>query len=64
MRTGFDTTLLKVDELADYWKISKPTVYRLVEKRSIPFHKIGGSLRFSKADIDSYMQQNRIEPIQ
>jgi excisionase family DNA binding protein len=51
------------DELAELLAISKPTVYRLVGKRQLPFHKIGGVLRFKKADIDKYLETGRVEPI-
>ncbi len=51
------------EELAEFLAISKPTVYRLVEKRQLPFHKIGGVLRFKKADIEKYLESGRVEPI-
>ena len=51
------------DELADFLAISKATVYRLVNKRQLPFHKIGGVLRFRKDDIEKYLETGRIEPI-
>ena len=54
---------LTPEELADMLEISKATVYRLVNKRQIPFNKIGGSLRFRKTDIDKFLDAERIEPI-
>jgi excisionase family DNA binding protein len=51
------------DELAEYLAISKATVYRLVGKRQLPFHKIGGVLRFRREDIERYLDTGRIEPI-
>lgn len=51
------------DELADFLSISKASVYRLVNKRQIPFNKIGGSLRFRREDIDKFLDSQRIEPI-
>lgn len=51
------------DELAEFLAISKATVYRLVGKRQLPFHKIGGVLRFKKADIERYLEDGRTEPI-
>ncbi len=50
-------------ELAHLLKISKPTVYRLVDKRQIPFFKVGGSIRFDKKDIMCYLQGRRVESI-
>jgi excisionase family DNA binding protein len=55
--------MLTPRELAGLLKISKAGVYRLIEKRRIPFHKVMGSLRFDKEDVMSFLQDNRIEPI-
>jgi excisionase family DNA binding protein len=55
--------LLTPDELAEYLKVSKITVYRLVETRQIPFLKVKGSLRFAECDVQKYLERNRIEPI-
>jgi len=55
--------LITPNELARLLKISKAGVYRLVDKRQIPFHKVMGSLRFSTRDIQGFLLNNRIEPI-
>jgi len=57
------TELITPNELARFLKISKAGVYRLVDKRQIPFHKVMGSLRFDKEDVMSFLQDNRTEPI-
>lgn len=54
---------LSPEEMADMLGLSKATVYRLINKRQIPFNKIGGSLRFRKTDIDKFLDAGRIEPI-
>ena len=54
--------LITPNELARLLKISKAGVYRLVDKRQIPFHKVMGSLRFSTTDIEGFLLNNRIEP--
>ena len=55
-------SFLKPEELAGLLSISKPTVYWLIEKRQIPFYKIGGSLRFKIEDVMVYLDNNRVEP--
>ena len=55
--------LITPDDLAEFLSLSKPTIYRLVDGRKIPFFKVNGSLRFSKDDIINYLNDNRIEPI-
>ena len=65
MKIGSNTKsyLLTPDELAEYLKISKITVYRLAEKRQIPFFKVKGSLRFAEYDVLKFLEANRIRPI-
>jgi len=65
MPIGNDPTIefITPNELARLLRISKAGVYRLVDKRQIPFHKVMGSLRFDKEDVMSFLQQNRIAPV-
>ena len=35
---------------------------RLIDKRRIPYHKIGKYVRFDPADIDHFAIQGRVEP--
>jgi len=63
MNSGSTDNLITPKELAQSFKLSLASVYRLVEKRALPFYKIGGNLRFSIADIEKYKSNVRIEPI-
>jgi excisionase family DNA binding protein len=68
MKIGLDATkqtkpFYTPDELADLLAVSKATVYRLVCKRQLPFHKIGGVLRFKREDIEEFLETQRIKPI-
>jgi excisionase family DNA binding protein len=49
------------EDLAVYLGVSKTTIYRLVEKRVIPFYKIGGSLRFKENDVNEYVEKQRVK---
>lgn len=55
--------LITPEELASLLRMSKPSVYRLIEKRKIPFYKISGSLRFKISDIKKYIEDARIDSI-
>lgn len=55
--------LLTVAEVADILKISASSVRRLQQARHVPFMKVGGSIRFSKDDILSYLEKMRVEPV-
>ena len=52
--------LLTPDELADALRISKVSVYRLVEKRLLPFYRVRGSLRFEEKDVIAYLERKRV----
>jgi len=51
------------DELASYLNVSKTSVYRLISKRTYPFYKVGGVIRFKKSEIDKYLDESRVEPM-
>ena len=65
MSADFDPEieLLRIAEVAELLKISVPSVRRLQQGRHIPFHKVGGSVRFAKEDIASFLTKNRVESI-
>jgi len=56
--------LLTLSEVAGLLKISATGVRRLQQQRHIPFLKVGGSIRFLKEDIISYLRKRRIEVIE
>jgi len=55
--------LLTIAEVAEWLKISHSGVRRLQQARHLPFIKVGGSVRFSKQDITSYLKTRRIGSI-
>lgn len=55
--------LLTIKEVADLLKVSVASIRRLQQGRKIPFIKVGGSVRFSKTDIEDYLKRIRVEPI-
>lgn len=65
MSVDFTPTLelLTLNEVAKLFKISVSGVRRLQQQRRIPFIKIGGSVRFAKSDIVSYVERGRVESI-
>ena len=50
--------LLTTAEVADYLKVDKFTVYRLVTQKNIPAFKVGNQWRFSKDMIDAWLLKN------
>ena len=51
--------VLTIEELSDYLKIPKSTLYNLVRKGSVPCQKVGKHWRFHKYAIDRWLQQQR-----
>lgn len=47
--------VLTIDELSDYLRISKSTLYKLVREGKIPAQKVGRHWRFSRAAIDKWL---------
>jgi excisionase family DNA binding protein len=55
--------LLTIYEAAELLKVSVATVRRLQQQRRIAFHKVKGSVRFTKSDIASYLEKRRVNAI-
>jgi excisionase family DNA binding protein len=53
-------SLLTIDEVAEILRLSKTSVYRLVERRELPFCRVGRSLRFTRTDLDAYLGARRV----
>ena len=50
--------LLTTAEVADYLKVDKFTVYRLVTQKNIPAFKVGNQWRFNREMIDAWLLKN------
>lgn len=54
--------ILTIGEVAHYLKVTERTIYRLAGAKQIPAFKVGGSWRFSKADIDRWIREQSTIP--
>jgi excisionase family DNA binding protein len=52
-----DNAIMTIGEVADYLKVTERTIYRLAGAKQIPAFKVGGSWRFSRADIDRWIRE-------
>ena len=50
-----ETSIMTADEVADYLKLSKITVYKLAKDGALPGFRVGGSWRFNKDNIEKMM---------
>lgn len=60
-RTG---ALLTVEEVGERLRLSRTSIYRLVERRQLPFYRLPGSLRFSEEDVALFLAERRVETIE
>lgn len=49
---------LSVEEIAQYLGISKETIYRWLEKKKIPAHRIGKLWKFKASEVDSWIRNS------
>jgi excisionase family DNA binding protein len=57
-----DNAIMTIGEVAGYLKVTERTIYRLAGAKQIPAFKVGGSWRFSKADIEAWIRdQNALK---
>ncbi len=50
--------ILTIKEVAEYLKVTERTIYRLAGAKKIPAFKVGGTWRFSRADIDEWIRRS------
>lgn len=62
--TDADGEILTLDEVATYLKAGKKTVYRLAQQGQIPGFKLGGTWRFRRSELDSWIAAQIAEKTQ
>jgi excisionase family DNA binding protein len=54
--------VMDVEEVAEYLGLAKATIYKWVERRDIPYTKVGTLLRFPKWVIDEWLDKRVTHP--
>ena len=54
------TEWLTLKEAAEYLKMGKSTVYKLVRESRIPAHKAGREWRFDAAELDEWLKSGKL----
>ncbi len=49
--------VMTIDELSDYLRISRSTLYKLAQEGRVPCKKVGRHWRFRKRAIDRWLEQ-------
>jgi len=51
--------LMDIDELADYLRLKKQTIYNWLHQRKITGIKVGGVWRFDRREVDDWLKSKR-----
>lgn len=51
--------LINIDELADYLRLKKQTIYNWLNQGKISGIKVGGVWRFERKEIDAWLKSKR-----
>ena len=46
---------MTMEEIAEYLKVSKETIYKMAQKGQLPGTKVGNQWRFNKQIVDAWM---------
>lgn len=49
--------ILTLKQVAEFLKVTERTIYRLAAAKKIPAFKVGGTWRFSKGEINQWIQR-------
>jgi len=53
--------ILTLKEVAEHLKLAEKTAYRLAAEGKLPGFKVGGSWRFQKVDVESWIEKQKKE---
>jgi excisionase family DNA binding protein len=54
-----DDRWLSVDEIAVYLGVKRDTVYKWIDRKSMPAHKAGRLWKFRQAEVDEWVKSGR-----
>lgn len=57
-KTESDGEILTLEEVAAFLKAGKRTVYRFAQNGEIPAFKLGGTWRFRRSELESWIEAN------
>ena len=50
---------VKVEEVASHLGVAKDTIYRWVQSRSLPAHRVGRLWKFKVSDVDAWVRDGK-----
>ena len=61
--TQENESFIDADDLADFLKIKKRTIYHFVATQNIPHYRVGRLIRFKLSEIEEWMNNNKSEQL-
>jgi len=58
-----DKGYLSIKEASEYLGVKPSSLYSMVEGREMTYHRIGRLIKFTKADLDAFMQERRVDRV-
>ena len=52
-------SLITLEEVAAYLRLSKDTVYRMAQAGKIPASKVGNQWRFRREEVDAWLEKHK-----
>jgi excisionase family DNA binding protein len=56
VETHMDDRWLSVEEIAGHLGVTKDSVYRWIERKRLPAHKVGKLWKFKKVEVDEWVR--------
>ena len=50
---------MTMDEVAEYLRVHRTTIYRLIKRHKIPAFRVGRNWRFNIEDVNRWLQQKK-----
>ncbi len=50
---------LTVDDVCKYLSVTKDTIYKWIDNRNMPAHKVGRKWMFQKSEIDEWVKSGK-----
>lgn len=54
-----DDRWLSVDEISIYLGVGKETIYRWIDGRSLPAHRVGRFWKFKRDEVDNWVRDGK-----
>lgn len=51
-----DDRWLSVEEIAEYLGVAKDSVYRWIEQKGLPAHRVGKLWKFKRSEVDTWVR--------